>query len=76
MVYAVVVLVSQQVTIADKKKENAKIQTQIASAQQSNDEYTRLLSMSDNKEFMEKIAIEKLGYAYPNETRVIDASGN
>ena len=74
--YAVVVLVSQQVTIAEKRKDNAKIQSQIADAQQSNDEYTRLLSMSDNKDFMEKIAIERLGYAYPNETRVIDASGN
>ena len=32
--------------------------------------------MSDEKEFMEKTAIEKLGYGYDNETRIYDASKN
>ena len=76
LVYAVVVLISQQVTIAEKKKENQKLKSQISSAQQTYDENSRLLSMSDKKEFMEKMAIERLGYAYPNEKRIFDALRN
>jgi cell division protein FtsB len=76
LTYAVIVLVSQQVTIAEKRKENQKARSKVIAAQQTNDELSRLLSMSDEKEFMEKIAIERLGYAYPNERRVFDASRN
>ena len=76
LTYSVVVLISQQVTIAEKKKEIDKVQSEVYSAQQINDEFSRLLSMSDEKEFMEKIAIERLGYAYPNERRIFDASRN
>lgn len=76
LTYAVIVLVSQQVTIAEKKKENQKVNSEVIAAQQTNDELSSLLSMSDEKEFMEKIAIEKLGYGYDNETRIYDASKN
>ncbi len=78
LVYAVVVLVSQQVTIAEKKKEKQKIKSQIVAVQQTNDEYSRLRSMleKDPKSFMEKYAIENLGYADPKEIRIYDASKN
>ena len=78
LVYAVVVLVSQQVAIAEKKKENQKIRSQIVSAQQTQDETSRLLSMfeKDPKKAMEQMAIERLGYADKNETRIFDASKN
>lgn len=78
LVYAVVILVSQQVAIAEKKKDNQKIKSQIVVAQQTQDENSRFLSMlkKDPKKAMEQIAIEKLGYADPKETRIFDASKN
>lgn len=78
LVYAVVVLVSQQVAIAEKKKENQKIKAQIVAAQQTKDENSRLLSMfeKDPKKAMEQMAIERLGYADKNEKRIFDASKN
>ena len=78
LVYAVVVLVSQQVAIAEKKKENQKIKAQIVTAQQTKDENSRLLSMfeKDPKKAMEQMAIERLGYADKNEKRIFDASKN
>ena len=43
----------------------------ITEAKQQNDEYIRLLSADDEAAYMERIAIERLGYAYPNERRFI-----
>ena len=64
-----VIIISQQAQIAQLRKESDAINKKITAAKQLNDEYTRLLSSDDEAEYMEKIAIEKLGYAYPNERR-------
>ena len=69
VVYSGVTIISQQAQIAQLRKESDAIQKKITAAKQLNDEYTRLLSSDDEAEYMEKIAIEKLGYAYPNERR-------
>lgn len=78
LVYSIVVFVSQQVTIAEKKRELQKMKSQVVTAQQIWDENSRLCSMfeKDPKSFKEKYAIEKLGYADPKETRIFDASKN
>ena len=68
-VYSGVIIISQQAQIAQLRKESDAINKKITAAKQLNDEYTRLLSSDDEAEYMEKIAIEKLGYAYPNERR-------
>ncbi len=70
VVYSVVVIISQQVEIVRLRQEKTEIAEQITEAQQQNDEYARMLASDDEAEYMEKIAIEKLGYAYPNERRV------
>ncbi len=72
--YCVVTLISQQLTIYEKKKEINEINTQIIIEKQNVDDFNRLLSLTDEKSFMEKIAIERLGYAYPNEKRYFDIS--
>ena len=54
-----------RISIAQLRKESDAINKKITAAKQLNDEYTRLLSYDDEAEYMEKIAIEKLGYAYP-----------
>lgn len=69
LVYSLATIISQQAQIAQLKKESSVIEKKITAAKQLNDEYTRLLSSDDEAEYMEKIAIEKLGYAYPNERR-------
>ena len=74
--YAVFVLVCQQVAISEKKKELDSLQTKVQSVSQQNEENGRLLSITDEKEYIEKIAIERMGYAYPNEIRYYDTSRN
>ncbi|MBQ9376009.1 MAG: septum formation initiator family protein [Ruminococcus sp.] len=69
VVYSVIMIISQQIQIADIKKESEELSEKITAAKQQNDEYVRLLSADDEAAYMERIAIEKLGYAYPNERR-------
>lgn len=67
-IYAVGDIISQQAQIVQLQKETNQISQKITEAKQQNDEYSRLLS-SDEAEYIERIAIEKFGYAYPNERR-------
>ena len=69
VVYSVITIISQQVQIAQYKQQKQEINEQITEARMLKDEYTRLLASNDESAYMEKIAIEKLGYAYPNERR-------
>lgn len=69
VVYSIITIISQQVQIAQIKQEKNEIKAQITEAKQQNDEYSRLLSSEDEAAYMERIAVEKLGYAYPNERR-------
>ncbi|MBP3271191.1 MAG: septum formation initiator family protein [Ruminococcus sp.] len=69
VIYSIIVIITQQVQIVRLKQEKQEISEQINEARQLNDEYTRLLASDDESAYMEKIAIEKLGYAYPNERR-------
>ena len=59
VIYSIVTIISQQVQIAQLKQQRSEINAQISEAKQLNDE----------TEYMERIAVEKLGYAYPNERR-------
>lgn len=61
-------IISQQAQIAQLKTETEAISKKIDETNQKKDEYTRLLN-SDEREYMEKVAVEKFGYAYPNERR-------
>lgn len=74
LVYSLYIVISQQAELSEQQKELANIKSQITVAKQENDEYTRLLSGEDESEYMKKIAIERYGYAYPNERRFYVAS--
>ncbi|NLZ45399.1 MAG: hypothetical protein GX896_01775 [Clostridiales bacterium] len=76
ILYTVVSMVNQQAKIAESKEELAQVKDKIAVAQQENDEFARLLSAEDEKIYMERIAIERMGYGYPNEKRYYAMSGN
>lgn len=76
VVYAIISIVSQQVQISQLEKQTEEISAKITAEKQQNDEYVRLLSEDDEAAYMERIAIERLGYAYPNERRfyIVDAN--
>lgn len=76
MIYALVQFVYQQAMISDKKDEINLLQEKLKYAKEQNDDYLRLINMTDESEYLESIAIEKLGYAYPNERRFYDISRN
>ena len=69
IIYAVFNIISQQAQIAELKKQSEELSAQITEQEQRNDEYNRLLKSGDETEYMERIAVEQLGYAYPNERR-------
>jgi hypothetical protein len=74
--YAVFSLIYHQVNLSEQKEIIKGLKTEVSVAQQQSDEYSRLLNMTNEKEYMERIAIERLGYAYPNERRFYDTSRN
>lgn len=69
MVYAVSTIISTQADIAEQKATIARLQQEIIETRQENDEYLRILNSTDEREYMLTVAVERLGYAYPRETR-------
>ena len=68
VVYSGVTIISQQAQIAQLRKESLyQMIERLATAEELSDHCTRIQNIE--AEYMEKIAIEKLGYAYPNERR-------
>ncbi len=69
IIYAVIVIISTEAEMNEQEAVLENIKQQITLARQENDEYERILGSPDKNAYMEMIAIEKLGYAYPNEKR-------
>ncbi|MBR6102016.1 MAG: septum formation initiator family protein [Ruminococcus sp.] len=69
IVYSIFTIISQQAQIVQLKKQSSELSAQITEQEQKNDEFNRLLSTGDENEYMERVAVEQLGYAYPNERR-------
>lgn len=69
-------LVSAQIELADKRKTLDKLMQQKESLMISNAEKKQLIEKSDQDEFVEKIAREYFGFAYPDEQIYIDISGS
>ena len=76
IVYALVTIVATQVNLSDRKQQLSDLQTQANELKAKNDDCERLLNVDDEKKYMEQIAMDKLGYSYPNETRFYDVSKN
>ena len=69
-------IISTQAEIAEKKQELNVLIEQAEALEDANDEYQSMLSEDDERAFMERYAVEMLGYAYPNERRFYDTTGN
>ena len=67
-VYMGITIIYDKAEIARLRPETSEISKQIDEEKAQNDEYSRMLD-SGEKEYMKKIAIDKLGYAYPEERR-------
>ena len=79
VVYCFASIVSVQASIAEKRAELELLNEKAALLEAENDECMRLLNLmegEDQGEYMERIAIEKCGYAFPGERRFYDNSRN
>lgn len=69
-------IISTQAEIAEKKQELNVLIEEAELLEDANDEYQSILSEDDERAFMERYAVEMLDYAYPNERRFYDTTGN
>jgi tRNA G46 methylase TrmB len=69
-----VLTVSTEKECAEKEQQLAKIQEKIDAYDAENKELQRTLESDDLSAYMEKIALEERGYAYPDERRFYDTS--
>ena len=76
VVYIAYSTVVQQLEIRDRKITLEAVQQQCQQQIEENKEVERLLAMSADKDYIERIARERLGYAYPDEKVYIDSSKN
>lgn len=69
-----VLIATTQKDCAAKEEQMARIQTKIDAYETENAELQRVLDSDDLKEYMEKVALEERGYAYPDERRFYDTT--
>ena len=62
--------------IYEKKQELAALKKKAAELEAENDKYSSILAEEDERAYMERIAVDVLGYAYPNERRFYDTTRN
>lgn len=71
-----VLIISVQSDIAEKQNELKILQEQISAYETENEDLERILNSGDYDRYMEKLAREDYGYAYPDEFRFYDTSRN
>ena len=69
-----VLIVTTEKDCSEKEKELSAIQAEIDSYEAENTELQRVLESDDISSYMEKVAVEERGYAYPDERRFYDTS--
>lgn len=73
-IYAAVKLVSQRIEINKRIEANQELEQQLNQQINTNNEIAERIENSDNAEFYEQIARNKLGYVKPGERVFIDIS--
>lgn len=71
-----ILIISIQSNIAEKNTELQELKAQIMEYEAKNEDLTRILESGDSDRYMEKLAREDYGYAYPDEFRFYDTSRN
>lgn len=67
-------IVTTEKDCAEKEKELNALQSEIDLYEAENTELQRVLESDDLSAYMEKVAVEERGYAYPDERRFYDTS--
>ncbi|MBD5138601.1 MAG: hypothetical protein K2K34_08890 [Oscillospiraceae bacterium] len=75
VLYCITSIIMTQAEIAEKKQELNALTEKAEKLEEQNAEYLSILSEEDERAFMERYAVEVLGYAYPNERRFYDTAG-
>ena len=75
-VVCIVSIVVTQANLVDKRAELAELNAKIEAAEAERIELEKFVETDDLEGYMEKAAIEKYNYAYPNERRFFDTSRN
>ncbi|MBQ3939868.1 MAG: septum formation initiator family protein [Oscillospiraceae bacterium] len=75
-IVCIVSIVVTQANLVDKRQELAELKEKIEAADAERIELEKFVETDDLEGYMEKAAIEKLNYAYPNERRFFDTSRN
>lgn len=68
-------LISMQVEVTSKRRDLAALEREIYRQEMENAEIKRILDGGTDREYIERVARDKLGYAYPDERIFIDRSG-
>lgn len=76
VVWSAVEILQLRLDIYKQRQVLDELTTQCLDQQAANQDVENYLSMHDDTELIEKIAREKLGFAYPDETVFYDAAGN
>lgn len=71
-----VILFATESDIREKEAELVSLNTQLNACRIENEELGRTLESDDLSAYMERIALEERGYAYPDERRFYDISRN
>lgn len=74
--YVAISLITMQVQVASKRRYLLALEHSVEQQQLMNAETERLLNSENDESYIERIARDKLGYAYPDEKIFIDRSGN
>jgi cell division protein FtsB len=69
-------IISLQSTIAERKAELETLRSQTETYEAENEDLERVLNSGDVDTYMERLAREEYGYAYPDEYRFYDTSRN
>ncbi len=76
VIYCAMSFIGTKAETADRRHELVALNEQAAVLEVENEEYQAILSEDDERAYMERIAIDTLGYAYPNERRFYDTTRN
>lgn len=72
----VVSIIGDKVELSEKQQELEVLKAQAEALEAENASYESILNEDDERTYMERIAMEKLGYAYPDECRFYDTTRN
>lgn len=76
LVYVAVSFIQLQVELNQKRGELAMLEKQVEDQLLENQELRSLLDMRQDEKYIERVARDRLDYAYPDEKVYIDISGN